>query len=32
KEDCLRVIAETVPPKTVEINRRAFEAGYALES
>lgn len=32
KEDCLRVIAETVPPKTAEINRRAFEAGYALES
>ncbi len=29
KEDWLRVIAETVPPKTVEINQTAFLAGYA---
>lgn len=30
KEDWIRVIENTVPPKTVEINRKAFEAGYAL--
>lgn len=30
KNDWLRVIEETVPPKTVEINKRAFETGYAL--
>ena len=30
KEDWLRVIETTVPPKTVEINKRAFETGYAL--
>lgn len=30
KEDWLKVIEETVPPKTVEINRKAFEAGYEL--
>ncbi len=30
KEDWLRVIEATVPPKTVEINKRAFETGYAL--
>ncbi len=30
KEDWLRVIETTVPPKTVEINKRAFERGYAL--
>jgi len=30
KEEWIRVIEETVPPKTVEINKRAFEAGYAL--
>ncbi len=30
KEDWLRVIEETVPPKTIEINKRAFETGYAL--
>lgn len=30
KEDWIRVIEETVPPKTVEINKKAFEAGYAL--
>jgi indolepyruvate ferredoxin oxidoreductase beta subunit len=30
KEDWLEVIENTVPPKTVEINKKAFEAGYAL--
>lgn len=30
KEDWLKVIEETVPAKTVEINKKAFEAGYAL--
>lgn len=29
KEEWLRVIAETVPPKTVSINQEAFLAGYA---
>ncbi len=28
KEDWLRIIEKTVPPKTVEINKRAFLAGY----
>lgn len=31
KEDWIRVIEKTVPPKTVEINRKAFEAGYCME-
>ncbi len=30
KEDWIKVIEETVPPKTVEINKKAFEAGYNL--
>lgn len=30
KEDWLTVIENTVPPKTVEINKRAFETGYNL--
>ncbi|WP_416200532.1 MAG: Indolepyruvate oxidoreductase subunit IorB [Thermocaproicibacter melissae] len=30
KEDWIRVIEATVPPKTVEINKKAFETGYAL--
>ncbi|MGP8313039.1 indolepyruvate oxidoreductase subunit beta [Enterocloster aldenensis] len=30
KEDWLRVIETTVPPKTIEVNRQAFEIGYAL--
>ena len=30
KEAWLKVIEETVPAKTVEINKKAFEAGYAL--
>lgn len=30
KEDWLRVIETTVPPKTVEVNKQAFEIGYAL--
>lgn len=32
KEAWLKVLEETVPPKTVEINRRAFEAGYRMET
>lgn len=28
KEDWLHVIEATVPPRTVEVNRKAFEAGY----
>ena len=32
KEDWLKVIEQTVPPKTVEVNRRAFEEGYRMES
>lgn len=28
KEEWLTVIENTVPPKTVEINKKAFEAGY----
>ncbi len=30
KEKWLEVIEATVPPKTIEINKAAFEAGYAL--
>lgn len=30
KEDWIKVIENTVPPKTVEMNLRAFEAGYAI--
>ncbi len=30
KEDWVQVIRTTVPPKTVEINLKAFEAGYHL--
>lgn len=30
KEAWNRVIEKTVPPKTVEINRKAFEVGYGL--
>ncbi len=30
KEDWLRAIEETVPPKTVDINKQAFEVGYSL--
>ena len=26
----LEVIESTVPPKTIELNKAAFEAGYAL--
>lgn len=29
KEDWLEVIKNTVPPKTVEMNQKAFELGYA---
>lgn len=28
KEDWIKVIENTVPPKTVEINKKAFEIGY----
>lgn len=31
KEDWLKVIEQTVPPKTVEVNRKAFEEGYRME-
>ena len=30
KEDWLEVIEKTVPPKTVEINKKAFEAGFVF--
>ena len=30
KEDWLRVIETTVPPKTIEVNKQACEIGYAL--
>ena len=30
KETWLTVIEKTVPPKTVEINKKAFEVGYSL--
>ena len=30
KEDWLEVIENTVPPKTIDINKRAFEVGYAM--
>ena len=30
KEDWLRVIETTVPPKTIEVNKQAFEIGYSL--
>jgi indolepyruvate ferredoxin oxidoreductase beta subunit len=29
-EDWYRVIERTVKPKTIEINKKAFDAGYAL--
>ncbi len=31
KEQWMRVIERTVPPKTVELNKKAFEVGYALD-
>ncbi|MBD8972767.1 MAG: indolepyruvate oxidoreductase subunit beta, partial [Clostridiales bacterium] len=30
KEDWLDVIAKTVPPKTIEINQKAFLVGYEM--
>ncbi|HHX55392.1 MAG TPA: indolepyruvate oxidoreductase subunit beta [Clostridiales bacterium] len=30
KEEWLKVIEETVPQKTIEINKKAFELGYAM--
>ena len=30
KEDWLEVIENTVPPKTIDINKQAFEVGYAM--
>ncbi|MCI9188659.1 MAG: indolepyruvate oxidoreductase subunit beta [Lachnospiraceae bacterium] len=32
REAWLEVLEKTVPPKTVEINRKAFEAGYLMET
>ena len=32
KDDWVKVLEATVPPKTVEVNRRAFEAGYLMET
>ncbi|MDD6441428.1 MAG: indolepyruvate oxidoreductase subunit beta [bacterium] len=32
KEQWYEVIEHTVPPKTIEINKQAFEAGYNLKS
>lgn len=31
KQDWIKVISQTVPPKTIEINQKAFEAGYLME-
>ena len=30
KEDWLEVIENTVPPKTIDINKKAFELGYSI--
>ena len=30
KEEWMAVIERTVPPKTIEINKKAFEVGYQL--
>lgn len=32
KEEWYRVIEDTVPPKTIEINKQAFDAGYRIVS
>jgi indolepyruvate ferredoxin oxidoreductase beta subunit len=32
KEEWLTVIENTVPPKTIEINKKAFEVGYQLNA
>lgn len=32
REAWLEVLEKTVPPKTLEINRKAFEAGYLMET
>ncbi len=32
KEEWLKVIENTVPPKTIDINKQAFEAGYNLQT
>lgn len=32
KEDWINVIESTVPPKTIELNRKAFETGYTLNA
>ena len=32
KEEWYRVIEDTVPPKTIEINKKAFDAGYRIVS
>ncbi len=31
KEDWLEVIEKTVPPKTIDINKKAFEAGFSYQ-
>ena len=31
KEEWIKVIEATVPPKTIEINTKAFEAGWNLQ-
>jgi indolepyruvate ferredoxin oxidoreductase, beta subunit len=32
KEEWLKVIENTVPPKTIDINKKAFEVGYNLQT
>lgn len=32
KDEWLKVIENTVPPKTVEMNKKAFEIGYGLQA
>ena len=32
EKDWMQVIQETVPPRTVQVNKEAFEAGYAMEA
>ena len=32
KEQWYEVIEKTVPPKTIEINKKAFDVGYHLEA
>lgn len=32
KEEWQKVIENTVPPKTIDINKQAFEVGYNLQT